>query len=70
MSMDPREMFPPMDLTPEQIVDPIIKAFETLGKATVESDRSLLELINALTIRLIALEDKVNLLTYPTKGQQ
>lgn len=70
MSMDPREiaeMFPP---TPEQIVDPILEAFKTLADATVKSDRSLLELIHVLTARVILLEDKVNLLSYSTKGQQ
>lgn len=58
------------NLTPEAIVDPIIEAFETLAKATVESDKSLLELIQTVTARVIELEDKVNLLLYQTKGQQ
>jgi hypothetical protein len=56
--------------TPEEIVDPIITALEYIAKATVESDKSLLELVKALTDRVLMLEDKVNLLLMTTRGKQ
>jgi hypothetical protein len=57
-------------MEPNELVEPIVVAFETLAKATVESDKSLLELIQAVTARVIELEDKVNLLLMVTQGKQ
>lgn len=53
----------------KDFVDPIVNAFEAIAKATAASDKSLLELIQLLTDRMIKLEDKVNLLLMRTKGE-
>ena len=61
MSMDPREineMFNPEDEA-KKIVDPIIQAFEMIAKATVESDRSLFELVQLLGKRVERLEEQM-----------
>ena len=43
----------------KQIVDPIIQAFEMIAKATVESDRSLFELVQLLGKRVERLEEQM-----------
>lgn len=50
------------DRIPETIADPIIEAFRVLAQATVDSDKSLLTLVQEVIERLSELEDKVNLL--------
>lgn len=57
-------------MEPHELADPIIAAFEILAKNTVASDKALLDLIQAVTDRVLTLEDKVNLLLMETKGKQ